>query len=361
MAHTQFEVIDADGHVMEDWDSLVEFLPEPYIKSGRFKGRFFPPLDHLHSANLHELVPGAFKQVGVDGWIEFMEDVGIKHAVLYTTGGLSFGKIINGDFAIASARAYNNWFHENYLKRSPRFQGLGLIPLQEPEEAVKELRRIVEELGFCGAMLPSMGHKGHLGAKEYWPVYAEASRLGCCLAVHGGAHEGLGMDYLTPYAPINSLGHPFSLMVGMAGIVFNGIFDKYPNVRIGFMEGGVSWFQTCLERFDRGWETHIQYDPRKEFIQLKPGENVSHYVQRYIDEGRFFIGCEGTEPTLHQAIQTVGNKPFMFSSDFPHEVNNDYCRKEIKEIIEHKGMTDDDKHAVLRGNAERFYNLNIPG
>ena len=53
----------------------------------------------------------------------------------------------------------------------------------------------------------------------------------------------------------------------------------------------------------------------------------------------------------------VGNKPFMFSSDFPHEVNNDYCRHEIEEIQEHRRLSDDDKHAVLHGNAERFYGL----
>ena len=122
-----------------------------------------------------------------------------------------------------------------------------MIPLQEPGEAVKELRRIVEELGFCGAMLASTGHTGHLGGKEYWPIYEEAHRLSCCLAIHGGAHEGLGMDYLTPYAPINGLGHPFGLMVAFAGIVFNGIFDKYPNARIGFMEGG-SLLVTNLHR-----------------------------------------------------------------------------------------------------------------
>jgi hypothetical protein len=80
-------VVDGDGHVMEDWDSLLQYMPEPYIKSGRFRGRIFPPLDHLHSASLFELVPGAFRQVGVDGWLEFMDDVGIERAVLYTTGG----------------------------------------------------------------------------------------------------------------------------------------------------------------------------------------------------------------------------------------------------------------------------------
>lgn len=51
MARNGIPVIDGDGHVMEDWDALLQYMPEPYIKSGRFKGRIFPPLDHLHSAN----------------------------------------------------------------------------------------------------------------------------------------------------------------------------------------------------------------------------------------------------------------------------------------------------------------------
>jgi len=233
--------------------------------------------------------------------------------------------------------------------------------LQEPEEAVNELRRIVTQLGACGAVIPSTGFKGHLGAKEYWPIYAEANRLGCCLGIHGGAHENLGMDYLTPFAPINALGHPFGLMIAFAGIIFNGIFDKFPNLRIGFMEGGVSWLQMCIERFERSWETHIQYDGRQECIQLQPGDNVSAYIRRHIDAGRIFVGCEGTESTLDQAITAIGNKPFIFSSDFPHEVNNERCKHEIAEIIENKHLTDDDKHAILHCNAERLYDLRPAG
>ena len=84
---------------------------------------------------------------------------------------------------------------------------------------------------------------------------------------------------------------------------------------------------------------------------------MSAYIRRHVEAGRIFVGCEGTEPTLYQAIEAVGNKPFIFSSDFPHEVNNAYCKHEIEEIIENKRLTDDDKHAVLHGNAERLYAL----
>src|SRR5499425_2482239 len=74
-----------------------------------------------------------------------------------------------------------------------------------------------------------------------WPIYGEAERLGCAIAIHGGVHEGMLMDDLSPYAPVNALGHPMSQMICFAGIIFNGIFDRFPGVRIGFMEAGSAW------------------------------------------------------------------------------------------------------------------------
>ena len=90
------------------------------------------------------------------------------HRPLPTTA-LSYGKIVSRDWAIATAQAYNDWLHDTYVKRDSRFHGVGLIPMQEPAEAVKELRRCVEDLGFVGAMLPSFGLPDHLGSKLYWP------------------------------------------------------------------------------------------------------------------------------------------------------------------------------------------------
>ena len=140
-----------------------------------------------------------------------------------------------------------------------------------------------------------------------------------------------------------------------------GILDRYPNVKWGFMEGGVAWFLLCLERFDRSWETHIQHDPRKRFLELRPKEKVSEYIARHVDGGRIFVGCEGEEPDIAHAIRRVGNQPFVYSSDFPHEVNNEFCKKEIHEILENEELTAEDEAAVLCRNAQRFYNLRPVG
>ncbi len=359
MADDVTTIVDGDGHVIEDVKAIVQLMPAPYGEKFRTHSFFdpFPPLDHLHSANLHDFPPGAFRQAGPDDWIEFLKDVGIETSVLYTTLGLSFGKIVSHAWAIDVARAYNDWLYQTYLKRSPRFKGMALVPLQESEAAVGEMRRAVKELGMCGVMLPSTGIQSHLGHKRFWPIYEEAAQLNCCIGIHGGAHENLGLDDMSPYAPVHALGHPFGQMISFGGIIFNGVFDRFPNLKIGFMEGGVAWLLLCLERFDRSYETHVQRDTRNEFFRLRPREKVSDYIARHIDEGRIFIGCEGSEPDLAHAIRRVGNKPFIYSSDFPHEVNNDFCKHEIKEILDSQELSAADKAAVLCGNGQRFYNL----
>ena len=160
---SRVRIIDGDGHIMEDPAGIARFLPAPYNQ--RSSDRWFPPTDHFHCF-VGETPPGSFRKVGPDGWIEFMEDIGLESAVLYPSFGLSYGRIFHADWAIALTRAYNDWVHETYLTNNPRFRAMALIPMQEPSAAVDELHRAVEELGFTGAMLPSTGLKDHLGAER---------------------------------------------------------------------------------------------------------------------------------------------------------------------------------------------------
>jgi predicted TIM-barrel fold metal-dependent hydrolase len=76
-----------------------------------------------------------------------------------------------------------------------------------------------------------------------------------------------------------------------------------------------------------------------------------------VQSGRLVVGIEGGETDLAYAIKVAGEQAFMFSSDFPHEVNVKTVGKEIRELREREEISDAAKHAILRGNAERFYNL----
>jgi predicted TIM-barrel fold metal-dependent hydrolase len=351
-------IIDGDGHVMEDNAGIIAHMTSPYREITQRKGVVFPPLDHLHAGRAAETPPqrDGRPAVGPQGWLDFLDDVGIEWTVLYPTVGLSYGKIVSLDYAVELARAYNDWLSDAYLKLDPRFKGMALIPMQDPDEAAKELRRVVTELGMLGAMMPSNGLAQPLGAKAYWPVYAEADRLGCCLAIHGGCHDRFGMDHLNMYVPVHALGHPWSLTVNFASIIYNGIFDRFPRVRIAFLEGGVAWLLLCLERLKASHETHFQYIPPEEF-GVREDDDPGKYIVKKIKEGRVFVGCETEELTIPFAIKVVGNQPFLYSSDFPHEVTNESCKHDIAELMESGDITADDKAAILYRNAENFYRL----
>jgi predicted TIM-barrel fold metal-dependent hydrolase len=354
LTHAVPRMIDGDGHIIEDLEAIKRYLPAAWKANTTTRTQgVFPRLDHMHNS-LDVNPPGAFEDPGPHGWVHFLDELKLEAAVLYPTAGLAFGKMIDIDLAVGTARAYNDWLHDVYLKRDPRFKGIGLIPFQDPAAAVIELRRIVTEYGMVGALIPSTGLKSHLGDTIYWPVYAEADRLGCALAVHGGAHSGLGFDHLNVFAAIHALGHPLGVAIVFASLTINGIFDRFPNVRFGFMEGGVAWFLMALERLEGSYKAFTPYLPK---LDLHSGESVSSYIMRHVKAGRIFVGVEGEEPDLAHAVRTLGAEAFVFSTDFPHEVNVATCRHEVEEILENDALSDDAKRKIFFENASRFYGL----
>ncbi|EYF02989.1 amidohydrolase family protein [Chondromyces apiculatus] len=348
--------IDADGHVVEDIAEISRRLP--HWNGAAAPGLFgpFPHLDHLHHG---VWVPpqGSFGNPGVHGWQSFMTELGLTAAVLYPTAGLSIGRLMDAAYAHGLCRAYNDWIHDAYLLRDSRFRAMGLIAMQDPDLAVEELRRCVEELGMAGAMLPANGLKMHLGSRAYFPVYAEADRLGCALAVHGGPHQGLGLDTFGVFAAVHALGHPIAVMEAMVAMLFHGVFDRFPRARYGFLEGGVAWMLLARERSHGSWKAFQPVDPRGEHARLRPGEGFAAYIQRHIDEGRIFVGVEGDEPDLPYAVQVLGNKPWIFSTDFPHEHGADKSQHELTELLDGDALSAADKIALVHDNAARFYGL----
>ena len=356
---------DADGHVNDYFfgDEIAKYMP----KGNQFS-QMFPVFDHLHFRYLMKNrapkhVGGSMTTApGPKEWLEFIEETGIAWSVLYPSAGLGVGRIVSVEWAIAACRAYNNWLHDRFTSTTPRLKGVGLIPIQDEEAAVAELRRCVTELGMVGAMLPSNGEaiKGHLGAKAYWPIYEEAEKLGCCLTVHGGAHHHLGLDGFSVYYPVHALGHPFGIMVQAAAMLSHGIFERFPRLRVGFLEGGATWVPFFMDRLDRSYnEGHLQIDLAGDPVPgPRPNEKASEHFKRHVREGRIFVGFDCDDAGLAFAVQQAGADPFLFASDFPHEIfDATTCRHEIDELLQRDDLTREQKEAVLGGNAARLYGI----
>lgn len=350
------QIIDADGHINDHTcgPEIAQYMPK-----GNQMANLFPEFDHHHFRYLKQNRRPTGNP-SPEAWTEFLEKTGISWTVLYPTAGLAVGRIMAPDWAVVACKAYNTWLYEKYLSKNSRLKGVALIPFQDIDGAVLELRRAVKEFGMLGGMLPSNGDaiQGHFGNKVYWPLYEEAEKLGVGLAVHVGALHHMGMDAFTTYYPVHALGHPFSLMIQCGAMISHGVFQRFPKLRVAFLEGGATWVPFMMDRLDRSYHPgHVQMDINGNLIGgPKPGQKASEYLKDLMRAGSIFVGFDCDDDGLNTAVEKGGQQTFMFGSDFPHEVfDAAKCRHEIDELLGRDDLTQEDKEAVLGGNALRFY------
>jgi len=357
MSCEDYSIVDCDGHIVESVPELAEFMSERIrshaLKPSRNRQGVFPSLDGMHFAlregrdpKRERLTASEYRPGSAEDWLAFLEKAGIERTVLFTSEGLSVGFIQIPGYAVEVCRAYNDYVYHRFAKVSDRLRPMALIPMQDVAAAVRELRRAVEELGLPGAMLPSTGLPLHLGHELYWPIYEEAERLDCALAVHGGSNlEGAGLDTFTNFTASHILHHPIPLMVALVSFIYHGVFDRFPRLRVAFMEGGCGWLASILDRAERD---ENYFDP-KDQPRLKAIE--------YFKSGRILIGCEGSENALAYLARRAGIQAFAYASDYPHEVDLPAAKHEIEEIAEREDLSREEKGAVLGENAKRFFKL----
>jgi predicted TIM-barrel fold metal-dependent hydrolase len=285
----------------------------------------------------------AYRKGSAEDYLAFLEKAGVDEAIIFTSEGLSAGFIQNADYAVGICRAYNDYVHERYARLSDRLHPMALIPMQDSARARLELRRAVKELGLPGAMIPSVGLSLHLGHEYYWPVYEEAANLDCVLGVHGGSVLGIGMDTFTNRRAISGTHHSIALLLALTAIIGHGVMERFPNLRVGFFEGGCAWLVCLIDRMER----HEKVTSR-----IRVGT-----LTECLESGRILIGCEGNDGSLSHLARRIGIDNFAWASDYPHEVDLEAAKEMIQETVDHPELSSEEKTAVLGGNARRFFKL----
>jgi len=334
-------VIDADGHVTESTEQVAKYLDEPYRR--RPLSAPFYPADGWDRRLL-----GTLGDWGGDAevWLRALDKGGVETTVLYPTQGLFVGFLKDRDWAVALCRAYNSFLHEEFVKASPRLKAVALLPVHDPEAAALELRRAVRELGLVGAMLSADGTH-LLGDARFLPIYEEADRLGVMLGIHAsGSHlGGAGVDLFSRFIQAHTCSHPFGQMRQLTSIVFEGIPERFPKVRIAFLEAGAGWAPYWMERMDDEFAKRGRAEAPA--LKKKPSE--------YVRSGSIYFSCEADEWLLPQALKLCGEDQIVYASDFPHW-DNSYPGS-IDEIRTRADITDSQKRKVLADNCRRLYGL----
>jgi predicted TIM-barrel fold metal-dependent hydrolase len=354
---TEFAKFDADGHVFERDTEIFEHLEPPFCYYPELAASGLFPRSDDWNRQARNIFDGRAKRVArsnSDGtrfvepqrWIEFLDEGELDGAVLYPTAGLAMGKVKEPEWAVPLARAYNNWLKARFLDSSPKLKGVAVLPMQEPDEAAKELRRAVSEVGMVAAVIPAVGLKRYLGDSMYDPVYQTAQELDVPLAIHGGAAEGMGLDAFDKPLKARTLSHPFAQLIQLTDMMYSGLFDRFPTLRISFMEAGVGWLVFLLDRMGRS--TDLGWMPEAPELKRSPREHLT--------SGRIFFHCEMDEKVLPYAVRVMGDDALLYASDFPHQPPSD-CIAEQHDFVARSDLADESKAKILGANARRLYNL----
>ena len=345
-----YRIIDADGHVMELDEQLRDYIGSPYKDLEWHRSySFWPSLNmdgYLRALRKSGGWAGGGTGPNAQHWLEFLNKNNIELTVLYPTQGLTHGAIQDRDWAVTLARAYNDWLHDRFMSVSERLVGVALLPVQDIGEAVKELRRCVTELGMVGGVLPSVTVAGRLfSGSEFYPLWEEAQRLDVPISPHGGlSFPNLGLDLVSNFTVAHCLEHPFAQIRQLVSMIFEGVFELFPNLRFGVLECGIGWVPYMMDRMDEELERKGQYSPR---CKLKPSE--------YLRRGNIYFAAEVEETALPLAAKVLPEEVIIWASDYPHERDQRDFSQDIPKLTARKDISEDLKRKIFFDNTLRFY------
>jgi aminocarboxymuconate-semialdehyde decarboxylase len=210
----------------------------------------------------------------------------------------------------------NNHIAQVVSENPKRFIGLGTLPLQSPSLAVEELRRCVGELGLAGVQIGSHVNDWNLDEPELFPVFEEAERLGACVFIH--PWDMMGKDQMNRYFLPWLVGMPAETCRAMCSLIFGGVLQRLPNLKIGFAHGGGS-FPGTIGRIEHGFYA------RPDLCQINTKISPRDYVKRmYVDS----LVHDAT--ILSQIVNLFGPERVMLGSDYPFPLGEDHPGQQIE-------------------------------
>ncbi|MFQ5539683.1 MAG: amidohydrolase family protein [Candidatus Binatia bacterium] len=328
------KIIDADGHVRDRDADIRAHMEEPYC---RRKGSLLPN-DEWDSSMYGKL---GMDIHDVPTRLRDMDKEGIEVSVLFPTGGFAVSRLPEKDYAAAFCRGYNNWI-ANMCKESPRLEGVGLVPFQDVPAALEEVNRAITKLRLVGITVGTFGMKEHLGEPTFWPIYEELQRLNVPLLIHNARSGPAGEVRFDTFLFKHTVGRPFETMLDCAALMYGGVPEKFPKLKVAFLECGIGWVPYWMDRMDEEYEKRASEAP---LLKAKPSD--------YMANGNWFYSTEPEEASLPYAMGRVGEDNVLFASDYPHW--DGMFPHVVSTLRGRKDISDGIKGKILGENAKRLY------
>lgn len=225
-----------------------------------------------------------------------------------------------------------------------RFTGLGTVPLQAPELAIKELERCVKKLGLAGIEIGSHVNDWNLDDEHLFPVFEAAQELGAAVFVH--PWDMMGKERMPKYWLPWLVGMPAEVSLSICSMIFGGVFERLPRLRVAFAHGGGS-FPASVGRIEHG------FNVRPDLCAVDNKVNPRAYL------GRFYLDSLVHDAgMLRYLIALVGEKRIALGSDYPFPLGEAEPGALIKSMTDLDAVT---KQRLLAGTAMEWLGKEFAG
>ena len=240
--------------------------------------------------------------------------------------GLEVARFLNDDLA-------------NLVNKYPKkYIGLGSLPMQDPELAIQELFRI-KELGLKGVQVGSNIEDKNLNEPDFYPVWEACEKLGLAVLVH--PWNMMGKKNMNKYWLPWLVGMPAETSRAMCSMIFGGIFDKFPNLRVNFCHASGSFLST-IGRIEHG------FNSRPDLVAVDNQKNPREYC------GHFWVDCiTHDHDMLHYVLKMQGSKRVTLGSDYPFPLGD----LEIGEFINRMNLEESVIEDIFCNSTLEWLNL----
>lgn len=275
-----------------------------------------------------------------------MKQEGIDVQVIYPTLFIAPQLTADAGLGQALCRSYNNWMAEVCSRRPENFKWVAAVTLDDVEGAVAEAGR-AKALGAVGLMVCGTYGERLLGSPEFLPFFAEAARLDLSIGVHVGWTCTAVNQLVTDLFNSTVTAFAFPVLASFVSLIGAGIFDRFPTLRIAFLETGCEWVPYLASRMNHFYDFAVERMPRA----VPPARRRP---EDYLRSGNVYVSCEVEDKLLPYVIDLMGEDHILYASDIPH---SDRMIDSSSYLKDRTDLGESAKRKILAENPARFYKL----
>jgi predicted TIM-barrel fold metal-dependent hydrolase len=360
--YQDFLIVDVDSHHYENesYREIFQFIESPVIRRAALESTKRGGRSSMMNSQVgyqdiggritrHELRKAERTSADTHRDIamtkRWMDAMGVDYACLFPTPMLFLGLHPQPEVEAGLAQAYNRWLSEKILAAEPRLVSMLYLPFNDPDAAYRTVQEFGDRKGVAGFMITSPRYKP-VHDNAYVKTYALLEEMGKPIAFHAAYNwndQALAMT--NRFISVHALGFMWFNMVHMTNWVVNGLPERFPKLRVLWIESGLTWAYCLMQRLDHSYMMRTSDCPS---LRRKPSEYMRemYYSTQPMEVPEDLSVLEATFKMLNAETQLV------WSSDYPHW---DFDLPSV--IYDLPFLSEQAKRGILGGNAAKLFGL----